>query len=67
MGRSIVMHSGTQLNRRGGILGFAKRVVGGGPFFVNEYSAAKEPGLLAFATRVPCHILPVEVGSAGII
>jgi uncharacterized protein (TIGR00266 family) len=63
MGRSIVMHSGTQLNKRGGILGFAKSVVSGGPFFVNEYSAAKEPGLLAFATRVPCHILPVEVGS----
>ena len=61
MGGSIVMRSGTQLKSNGGFLGFAKRVFGGGPFFVNEYTAADEPGLLAFATRVPCHILPVEV------
>ena len=34
---------------------------GGGSLFMTEYRAVGAPGELAFATRVPGHILPVEV------
>ena len=62
MSRSIQLKTGAQLGG-GGFLGVFKRVAGGGSLFMTEYSAQGEPGLLAFATRVPGHILPVEVRS----
>jgi uncharacterized protein (TIGR00266 family) len=61
MGRSIAMRSGMRMKSKGGLPSLLKRVVGGGPFFVNQYTAVEEPGLLAFASRLPCHILPVKV------
>src|ERR1700686_280998 len=60
MSHSIQLKTGTQLGG-GGFLGVFKRVAGGGSLFMTEYSAQGESGLLAFATRVPGHILPVEV------
>jgi uncharacterized protein (TIGR00266 family) len=61
MGRSIAMGSGTQMKSKNGLPSLVKRVVGGGPLFVNQYTAVEESGLLAFASRLPCHILPVKV------
>jgi uncharacterized protein (AIM24 family) len=38
-----------------------KRVVGGGSFFMTEYRAMQRSGEVAFATKVPGHIVPVPV------
>jgi uncharacterized protein (TIGR00266 family) len=63
MGASIQMTTHTQFAGGGGIFGAIKRVAGGGSLFMTEYRAIGAPGELAFATRVPGHILPVEVGA----
>ncbi|HTT32730.1 MAG TPA: TIGR00266 family protein [Methylomirabilota bacterium] len=62
MGSSIQMTTHTQFGGGGGILGALKRVVGGGTLFMTEYRALGRPGELAFATKLPGHIVPVEVG-----
>jgi uncharacterized protein (TIGR00266 family) len=61
MSASITLHTGTQLAGTGGIFGAFRRVAGGGSLFLTRYSAHGAPGLLAFATRVPGHILPIAV------
>jgi uncharacterized protein (TIGR00266 family) len=61
MSQSIQLRTGAQFGSGGGFLGAFKRVAGGGSIFMTEYSAQGAPGLLAFATRVPGHILPVDV------
>ncbi len=48
--------------RRRGIPGRLKRVAGGGSLFMTEYRAMGGRGEIAFATRVPGHIQPVQVG-----
>jgi uncharacterized protein (TIGR00266 family) len=60
MSQSIQLKTGAG-HGGGGFLGAVKRVAGGGSLFMTEYSAKGEPGLLAFATRAPGHILPVDV------
>jgi len=60
MSRSIDLHTSTQIGG-GGLFGAFKRIAGGGSLFMTVYTAQRESGLLAFATRVPGHILPVEV------
>src|ERR1700748_582742 len=60
MSQSIQLRTGAQ-HGGGGLLGAFKRVAGGGSLFMTEYSAQGAPGLLAFAARVPGHILPVDV------
>lgn len=62
MGASIQMTTHTQFAGGGGIFGAIKRVAGGGSLFMTEYRAIGGSGELAFATRVPGHIVPVEVG-----
>ncbi len=64
MSASIDMHTTTSLGGGGGFFGMIKRVAGGGSLFMTEYTAQGAPGFVAFATRVPGHILPVDV-SAG--
>jgi uncharacterized protein (TIGR00266 family) len=44
-----------------GVMGALKRAVGGGTFFMTEYTATGAPGMVAFATKVPGQILPVQV------
>jgi uncharacterized protein (TIGR00266 family) len=61
MSSSIQMTTHTQFGGGGGFFGAIKRVAGGGSLFMTEYSAYGAPGELAFATRVPGHILPIEV------
>ncbi len=61
MGPSIQMTTHTQFGGGGGIFGVIKRVAGGGSIFMTEYRAMGAPGEVAFATKLPGHIVPVEV------
>src|ERR1700735_794527 len=61
MTQSINMTTHTQMAGGGGFFGALKRVAGGGTLFMTEYRAWGAPGEVAFAARVPGHILPVEV------
>jgi uncharacterized protein (TIGR00266 family) len=63
MTSSIQMTTHTQLGGGGGIFGAIKRVAGGGTLFMTEYRAFGASGELAFATKLPGHIVPVEVGA----
>lgn len=63
MGSSIQMTTHTQFAGGGGIWGALKRVAGGGTLFMTEYRAVGGPGELAFATKLPGHIVPIEVGA----
>src|SRR5271156_2446508 len=62
MTSSIQMTTHTQMGGGGGIFGVIKRVAGGGTLFMTEYRATGGRGELAFATKLPGHIVPVEVG-----
>ena len=62
MSQSIQMNTHTQMGGGGGLLGAIKRVAGGGTLFMTEYTAGGAPGEIAFATKVPGHIVPVQVG-----
>jgi uncharacterized protein (TIGR00266 family) len=61
MSSAINMTTHTQMMGGGGFFGALKRVAGGGSLFMTEYRAWGGVGEVAFATRVPGHILPVEV------
>jgi uncharacterized protein (TIGR00266 family) len=61
MSQSIQMTTHTQFGGGGGLFGVLKRVAGGGSIFMTEYRAIGAPGELAFATKLPGHIVPVEV------
>jgi len=63
MTQSIQMTTHTQFGGGGGFLGAFKRVVGGGSLFMTEYRAMGAAGEIAFATKVPGHILPIEIGA----
>jgi uncharacterized protein (TIGR00266 family) len=60
---SIQMQTHTQMGGGGGIFGVLKRVAGGGSIFMTEYRAIQYPGEVSFATKVPGHIVPVELGN----
>jgi uncharacterized protein (TIGR00266 family) len=62
MSSSIQLTTHTQFAGGGGLFGVLKRVAGGGSIFMTEYRAMGAPGEIAFATKVPGHILPIEVG-----
>ena len=62
MSANVQMTTHTQFAGGGGFFGAIKRMAGGGSLFMTEYRAQGGPGELAFATRVPGHIVPVEVG-----
>src|SRR5215470_329165 len=61
MGSSIQMATHTQMGGGGGLFGVLKRVAGGGTLFMTEYRAIGAAGELAFATKLPGHIVSVEV------
>ncbi len=63
MTQSIQMTTHTQMGGGGGFFGVIKRVAGGGSIFMTEYRALGAVGEIAFATKVPGHILPIEVGA----
>ena len=61
MSSSIQMTTHTQFAGGGGVFGVIKRVAGGGSIFMTEYRAYGAAGEVAFATKLPGHIVPVEV------
>jgi uncharacterized protein (TIGR00266 family) len=64
MSQSIELQT-TMQSGAGGFGGIFKRVAGGGSLFMTQYTAQGAPGLLAFATHMPGHILPVDVSPGG--
>jgi uncharacterized protein (TIGR00266 family) len=58
------MNDGIAMNTHtgGGLFAGLKRAMGGGSFFVTEYSAARGPGHVAFAPRFPGTILAKTLG-----
>lgn len=62
MTSSIQMTTHTQMGGGGGIFGVLKRVASGGSLFMTEYRAYQYPGEVSFATKVPGHIVPLQVG-----
>ncbi len=61
MSSSVQLTTHTQFAGGGGLFGVLKRVAGGGSIFMTEYRAVGAVGELAFATKLPGHIVPVEV------
>ncbi len=61
MSSSIQMTTHTQMAGGGGFFGAIRRVAGGGSLFMTEYRSVGGTGEVAFATRVPGHILPIDV------
>jgi len=61
IGSSIELSTTTAGAGSQGIFGALRRAVGGGGFFMTEYRAASAPGLVAFATKFPGQIMPVEI------
>ena len=63
MTQSIGLNTHTQFAGGGGFLGAIKRMACGGTLFMTEYRAMNYPGEVAFATKVPGHIVPLELRS----
>jgi uncharacterized protein (TIGR00266 family) len=61
MTSAIDLQTSTQMGGGGGVFGALKRVAGGSTLFMTEYRAGGGPGTVAFATKVPGHILEVQV------
>jgi len=61
MTSAIELSTTTQFGGGGGLLGTFKRVVGGGSLFMTEYRARGGSGAVSFATKLPGHIVPLEV------
>ena len=62
MNSAIQLTTHTQFAGGGGFWGAVKRVAGGGTLFMTEYRAFGGPGEIAFAAKMPGHIVPIEVG-----
>jgi uncharacterized protein (TIGR00266 family) len=62
MTESIQLSTSTKAAGSKGVLGALKRSLGGGTLFMTEYRAEAREGMIAFATKVPGEILPIEVG-----
>ena len=63
MSGNVQMTTHTQMGGGGGFFGAIRRVAGGGSLFMTEYRPYGGPGEVAFATRVPGHIVPVEINT----
>ena len=61
MTSSIVMTTSTQFGGGGGFGGVFKRAMGGGSLFMTQYEAKDAQGMVAFATRLPGQIFPIDV------
>ena len=62
MNSAIQLTTHTQMGGGGGLFGVLKRVAGGGTLFMTEYRAVGAAGEISFATKLPGHIVPIEVG-----
>ncbi len=61
MSGTIQLRTSTQMAGAKGFMGVLKRAMAGGGLFMTEYSAQGGAGMVAFSTKVPGQILPVEV------
>jgi len=61
MTSSIQMTTHTQMGGAA-VVWVLKRVASGGSLFMTEYRAYQYAGEVSFATKVPGHIVPVQVG-----
>jgi uncharacterized protein (TIGR00266 family) len=61
MSSEIEMVTTTQTAGAKGMMGVLKRAVGGGGIFMTEFGASNAPGQVAFATKMPGQIMPVQV------
>ena len=61
MSPNIQMSQTTGNGSSGGLMGGLKRVLGGGSLFMTRYQAQGGQGFVAFAAKVPGHILPVDI------
>ncbi|WP_405164351.1 TIGR00266 family protein [Nocardia sp. NBC_01499] len=62
MTESIRLRTSSRVSA-GGLLGAVKRAAAGAGWFLTEYTAAKNPGRVAFAAKLPGQIIPVSLGS----
>ena len=70
MTASIGLQSGVQIGgQSGGLFGAITRAVSGSTIFMTQYYAYQYPGQVAFATKVPGSILPIDMpaGHSGYI
>jgi uncharacterized protein (TIGR00266 family) len=61
MTSSIELHTASNKAGSGGMLGGLKRKLAGGTIFMTEYTAQGTRGMIAFATKVPGHIMPIQL------
>jgi len=65
MSSEIEMMTTTQAAGAKGMMGVLKRAVGGGGIFMTEFGVTNAPGQVAFATKMPGQIMPVQVQPGG--
>ena len=65
MSSEIEMVTTTQTAGAKGMMGVLKRAVGGGGIFMTEFGVTNAPGQVAFATKMPGQIMPVQVQPGG--
>jgi uncharacterized protein (TIGR00266 family) len=65
MSPNVQMSQTTSAGGSGGFLAGLKRAVGGGGFFLTRYQAQGSAGFVAFASKVPGHILPIHVDAGS--
>jgi uncharacterized protein (AIM24 family) len=63
MTHTIELETTTQKAGGGGMFGAIKRMASGGSLFMTEYTARGGEGMVAFATKVPGHIVDVPVSN----
>lgn len=61
MSEAIQLKTSTQMAGSKGVIGVFKRAVGGGGIFMTDYSADGGQGTVAFATKLPGQILPLQI------
>jgi uncharacterized protein (AIM24 family) len=61
MTQNIVMNTTPMAAGARGLFGVLGRALSGGGIFMTEYSAQGGPGLIAFAAKIPGHIVEVDV------
>lgn len=61
MTNSIDLHTATGKAGSNGMMGALKRKFAGGTLFMTEYTANGNRGMVAFATKVPGHIMPLQL------
>ncbi len=59
---AMQMKTGLQVGgQQGGFMGALGRALAGGTLFMTEYTAVGGPGLIAFSSKLPGQILPLEI------